>query len=351
MRNEPSRLLAFCTTERGLIGLALFRVLTGLCLTYWYCIHYHQRSYLWGPTGVVPLELWRDSGSLSLYALSPSRFWFEATYHLGILAAILWTLGWRTRLTGIAAFVFRYSLYTRNTLIAHGGDNVSVIVHLYLLAANAGAVLSLDAANRSAMSRSEASDSFAEQVEGLVHNAALVAAVTQVCVMYTVAGLHKVTGPMWQSGTALYYIMRTQEFGSPYSELVYRNQYLVVAGSYATVAFQLGFLPALLNRYARYVWLLGGVLFHAAIAVFMGLTTFSWLMVAIYPLFLTDAEWVRIRRWLTDVAVRSGELGRRMLRGWSSEPWEAATRTGRGATQGAQLPTPDGGTSRTGDTR
>ena len=47
---------------------------------------------------------------------------------------------------------------------------------------------------------------------------------------------------MWQSGTALYYVLRTGEFGWPgYAELIYLNVPLMVALTYLTVAFQVSF--------------------------------------------------------------------------------------------------------------
>jgi antimicrobial peptide system SdpB family protein len=306
-----NRFLKFWTTEHGLIGIALFRILTGLCTTYGYLVHYYQRHYLWGPAGVVPLDLWRESGAFSLYGVSSSQGWFEVTFHVGILSAILWTVGWKSRFTGLVAFLFRYSLYARNTLIAHGGDNVSIIIQAYLLFANTGAYFSVDARHHRDLSDGKATTSFGKQAAAVSHNAALIASVLQLCVMYTVAGLHKVSGPMWQSGTALYYILRTQQFGSPHSYLIDRNAYLLVILSYATICFQVGFCLALLNPYSRYLWIAGGIAFHVGIAFFMGLTTFSWLMIATYPLLVRDTEYRRIQALSKDSWHRATGLPRR----------------------------------------
>jgi hypothetical protein len=288
------KFIKFCTLERSLIGLSLFRILTGLGVLYWYLIHYYQRHYLWGPDGVLPIALWLETPTFSLYALDSSITYFEVIFHLGILTTVAWTIGWKTRFTGILALVFRYSLYTRNTLIANGGDNLSVLVMIYLLLAQTGTIFSIDTWPGGSLTPGQSLSSLRKYILGAIHNAALLAVVLQLCVIYTIAGLHKVTGPMWQSGTALYYIMRVQEFSSPYSHLVYRNEYLLVILAYATVYFQLGFaLAILLNRYTRYLWLLGGIAFHLGIGVFMGLTTFAWLMIAVYPILITDGEY----RW------------------------------------------------------
>jgi hypothetical protein len=88
---------------------------------------------------------------------------------------------------------------------------------------------------------------------------------------------------MWQSGTALYYVLRTGEFGWPgYAELIYLNVPLMVALTYLTVAFQVSF-PFLfwLNRYTRLMALAVGCMFHLGIAAMMGLITFSLFMITL----------------------------------------------------------------------
>jgi predicted DCC family thiol-disulfide oxidoreductase YuxK len=111
-------------------------------------------------------------------------------------------------------------------------------------------------------------------------------------------GLYKVMGELWQNGTAVYYILRVDEFSWPgVAELIYRNPYLVVLGTYSTVLFEVLFLPALLNRWTRYAAGLAGLVFHAGIALLMGLVTFGWSMLSVYPLLLTDAEYRHLSLW------------------------------------------------------
>jgi antimicrobial peptide system SdpB family protein len=246
---------------------------------------------------VLSLDLWLDGPTFSLYALSSSSTYFELIFHLGIVFTLLWTVGWKTRLTGVLALVFRYSLYTRNTFIANGGDNLSVIVMIFLAVADTGAYFSVDAWQNKNSETKPSQSSVGKQVLALLHNTALLAVVLQLCVMYTVAGLHKASGPMWQSGTALYYILRVEEFSAPFAYLIYRNEYLLLLLAYSTICFQLGFAMSLHTRYTRYLWLLGGIGFHLGIATFMGLVTFSIFMVAAYPILITDREyeWVFVK--------------------------------------------------------
>jgi predicted DCC family thiol-disulfide oxidoreductase YuxK len=111
-------------------------------------------------------------------------------------------------------------------------------------------------------------------------------------------GLYKVMGELWQNGTAIYYILRVDEFSWPgVAELIYRSPYLVVLGTYGTVLFEVAFLPALFNRWTRYAAAFAGLVFHTGIALLMGLVTFGWSMLSVYPLLLTDAEYRHLSHW------------------------------------------------------
>lgn len=281
--------------QHRLIGLALWRVSTGLCLLYWYLSHYFNRRYLWGPNGVYPFADFVETTRFSLYALHDSLAYFETVFHLGLVVAVLFVLGWKPRLVQPVNLAFHYSLYRRNPFFPNGGDNLAVLVQTFLLAANTAAYLAVrDEAGRSESS----SPSFGGRLRAILHNGALAAAILQLCTVYTFAGLHKASGEMWYTGTALYYILNVAEYAwPPFSVWLTRNMYVVVGLTYGTVVFQLGFALALLNPATRYLWILGGLIFHVGIAVMMGLWTFSWFVLSVYALLLSDDEYRRVGRW------------------------------------------------------
>jgi antimicrobial peptide system SdpB family protein len=291
------RLVALASQERLLIGASLFRIGAGVTLLYQALINYHQRGYLYGPDGVYPYGLFvnrlGETRSFSLYALSPSPLLFELLFHLGLVVTFAWVLGWRTRLMTLLTYVFTWSLHERNPLLWDGGDNLLHLVLVYGLFANLGAHFSLDAERLRA---ERLAGGWRAQALAMLHGAAMLAFALQVCLVYAVAGLYKVQGEMWQSGTALYYIMRVDEFSWPgHSELIYRNALLVAALTYATVAFQVGFtFLYFLNRRTRLLALAAGISFHLGIALFMGLVTFSALLISAELALIPDAEY----RWL-----------------------------------------------------
>ena len=133
--------------------------------------------------------------------------------------------------------------------------------------------------------------------------------VLQIVVMYLASAMYKVQGQMWQDGTALYYVLRVPEFYWPgVSELVFRNGTLVVAITYATVFFQVLFVALIARRDLRPYALALGATFHLGIALLMGLTSFSMVVIAIECTLLDDAHYEALARRRSAVFARLTSL-------------------------------------------
>jgi antimicrobial peptide system SdpB family protein len=294
------RLVDLASRERFLLGASLFRIASGLTILHLYLANYFQRHYLYGPEGVWPfarsLAEAKSSGAFSVYLFSPAPLYFEVVFHLGILFTALWVIGWRTRLMSVFSYIALWSLHQRNPALLDGGDNIIRIILLYGIFAELGAFFSLDADRLRA--ERERGGSLA-RIKMMVHSAAMLAFALQMCLVYGVAGLYKVQGEMWRSGTALYYISRVGEFTWPgHSEHIYQSVFLVTALTYATVAFQLSFpFLFLLNRYTRRLALAGAFLFHTGIAVSMGLVTFAAFAMSVELALISDAEYRALAAW------------------------------------------------------
>lgn len=218
-------------------------------------------------------------------------------FHLGVLVAILWVLGWRTRWLTPINFVMWWSLEHRFPGIWDGGDNIFRIVVIFAMFADVSAYFSLDARRRAHQPKPPP-----EQLRAaaMLHNAAVLAIAIQLCLLYGIAGLSKVQGETWRDGTALYYALRGGQYVWPgFSEAIYENAYLIVLLSYCTVAFQVSF-PFLifLRRGTRTLALCISLSFHIGIMLFMGLISFSMFMMAVDLALLGDEEYATARRWL-----------------------------------------------------
>jgi predicted DCC family thiol-disulfide oxidoreductase YuxK len=298
MREVFHSLFIRLTAEANLIGASVFRIAVGLNILSIYLLNYVQRQYLWGPNGVWPFEEFLRNTWFSLYRFSDSLLFFETVFHLGILATILFTLGYRVRITAILNLIFLWSLHERNPWILEGGDNIIRIVLLFLLFANLGAYFGYDS-QRYWQRIQQNSRPLLQSFSAVLHNFAIIAAITQLCIMYFITGFHKAMGEMWQEGVAIYYILRTRTFNWPgVSDLIIQNEWLTVLLTYLTVIFELAFPFLLFNTITRRLAILGGLVFHTAIALFMSLPTFQIFVLSVYALLIPDREYQALGRWL-----------------------------------------------------
>lgn len=268
---------------RATTSVALLRAVVGVCGVAFYLSDYRLRHLLFGP-GVLETPQMADqrltlSGSASLYQAVSGATGFDVLFHLGLGLAVLVAIGVGGRLVLALHYVFIWSLYATNPLLLDGGDNIIMIVGLLLLLTRCHDRLAVSLLWRRPRPPWRATV--------LLHNTALLMMAGQICVVYLMAGLYKVQGRLWQDGTALYYVLRVPEFTWPgVTEHLFRFDWLLVVGAYATVWISIYFPLLVLVRRTRLLAVLLMTGFHVSIALLMGLTSFAAIMVACDLLFV-----------------------------------------------------------------
>lgn len=300
----------FVARRRAVTGAALFRIGFGISGVAYYIANYADRFYFWGPDGVFPFDVFVAElrwPVKSVYAVSESGLWFELLFHFGLAVAVLYLIGFGSRVTAVAHYVLLFSLFQRNPLLLDGGDNLAYLVLLYTIPVQTTAAMSVDAWRRRRRAHRfgtpEPDPRVGSQAGNLLHNAGLAFVVAQVVMLYVAAGMYKVQGQFWQDGTALYYILRVPEFTWPgVSELLYTNATLVTLLTYSVVLFQILFPALVFRRETRTPTIYAAWTFNIGIAYFMNLWSFSIYMMAAEAVFLNDAHYAgvagRVRRFL-----------------------------------------------------
>ncbi len=269
-----SSLVSILAAPRIRVGFVWARWSFGLCLLREYISLYGQRHFFWRSGLVEPLA---GNGlmRMSLFEIHDSEWFFETVLLVSIVVTAMFVVGVGGRAVKVATYACMSSLQNANELLLDGGDNFMRIVFFFLM-----------------FSGESSRGSFGRAL----HNLSMFAIITQICFLYFFTGFYKAMGGMWQMGVATYYALRTQWFTWPgVSDLVFGNEYLVVASTYGTMFFELTFPFLLLNRCARYAVLAAGVIFHIGTAVLMGLVGFSWAMLSVYFLLVTDEEYERLK--------------------------------------------------------
>lgn len=335
-RRGPERVGAFLTvlTERpvSLYAAAVLRIGYGFLYLVFLLREFPHRDEIWGPgspwTPELARELFGQTGWASILTLSDSRPYFETCYALALVTSALFMLGWRTRAVSVLFAVVVASFHARAIFMTDGGDNLILLMALYLVLTACGRRWSLDArrARRRASAGSGESGSTDSGADGLrrqlgvsrrtltavLHNCGMFVIAAQVCLLYGSAGLYKVQGGSWGNGTALHYVLNLDLF-RPWPELSLladEHDVLIAVACYVTVLVQVAFPFVLFGRlkYPVLTVLLG---MHLGIAALMGLPLFSSAMIIADAAFLPDRFyralgrlWQRTGRW-----THAGEAG------------------------------------------
>jgi hypothetical protein len=290
----------FASVKHRTIALSVLRISIGLTLLVYYLQHIFQREYLWGNAGLVPFSLFQQIMQLrhgfSLYLLSPSFHYQTAVFYLGLVITLAFTLGYRLRISSVLFYVFTWSLFERNIFLLTGGDNFLYLVAFFLMFADCGEHFSLDAI--SGRNRIQP-----RPFAAMVHNYAVLAIIIQLSLVYLTSAFYKLEGPLWQNGTAIYYVLRLSEFNlSPLARHFYDTEILVRLLTWATAVFEISWPFLIWNRRTKPFAALGAVLMHAMIGYFMGLVWFSFVFIAAQVVIFKDSE-------LTGYAARVRKMG------------------------------------------
>ncbi|MFE9407733.1 HTTM domain-containing protein [Streptomyces sp. NPDC006704] len=297
-------------TERpvSLYAAAVLRIGYGLVHLVFLLREFPHRDEIWGPgspwTPDLARQLFDQTGWDSILTLSDNRAYFEACYALAVVTSALFALGWRTRAVSVAFAVVVASFHSRAILMSDGGDNLILLMSFYLALTACGRRWSLDARRV----RRRAGAGIAVRAPGgaqgelrshlrasrrtltaVLHNCGMFVIAAQVCFLYGSAGLYKVQGGSWGSGTALHYVLHLDLF-RPWpglSGMADEHDVLIAIACYLTVLLQVAFPFVLFGR-LKYPVLTALLGMHVGIAVLMGLPLFSGAMIIADAVFLPD---------------------------------------------------------------
>ncbi|MGW1722703.1 HTTM domain-containing protein [Streptomyces sp. NPDC002306] len=331
----------------SLYAASVLRIGYGLLYLIFLLREFPHRAEIWGPdapwTPALAHQLFEQTGWKSILTLSDNRGYFELCYVLALVTSALFTLGWRTRVTSVLFAVVVTSFHARAIFMTDGGDNLILLMAIYLVLTACGRRWSLDArrarlrAVRAGNAPEPAGNQFARELRDarttlitVVHNCGMFVIAAQVCFLYGSAGLYKVQGASWGGGTALHYALNLQLF-RPWpalSHFVDEYTLLVAIAGYMTVLLQVAFPFVLFGRlkYPVLVMLLG---MHIGIAVLLGLPLFSGAMIVADAAFLPDRLYAFLPR-LCRRAVQRGN-GRLSAPGRAAGSGTVPTQGGPGA--------------------
>lgn len=212
----------------------------------------------------------------SLYCVAPS---LELGRIIAVLVLSLVLVGISPRWTAVPFWWVLLS-YQQSASTIEGGDQVASIVALLIIVPSI-----IDGRwNHWLPGGSKLADT---ETGRLLALSFLFMVRLQASIIYLVAGVAKVAETDWQNGTALYYWMGHPVFGAPgwlqpFLTPIQQSATILALLSWGTIAFEIALAFMLFaTARVRLVILPLAVVFHLGIALTMGLTSFSMVMIAL----------------------------------------------------------------------
>lgn len=234
------------------------------------------KDVLFGEAGIVPTEVYHRI--LDYFGLTIFNDFFSPEYlTLVCLVAIglnvLFFLNVNNLLFGGLLYLVLVLFRLRNIYIMDGHDNLIALLVLYLSFYN-------------------------NKFLSVTPNAIAFLVKFQICVVYFFSGLWKIDGELWKNGTALYYVLNTEDFDVYRISSILNGFPLLYKGlTYFTVFFEIAF-PIFIwfNRFKLPLMVLG-VLLHIGIFILMRIDSFSVTMLLCYVVLLSNQELADIKNY------------------------------------------------------
>jgi hypothetical protein len=198
--------------------------------------------------------------------------------YVGALSLLL--IGCATRPAAIVAWLTHLMFKVSGTPATYGVDHFANIGLFYLMWAPAGGAWSVDRW----LGRADGQPTAA---------ARLLLRVVQVhlCIVYFSSGYHKATGLDWWTGDVIWDSVMRPDLAMVDLSWLAHAEWITVLVAWGTLILELGYPFYVWSRWTRTPWIVAVLLMHVGIAIFLGLVSFSMLMIVLNAaVFLVSAE-------------------------------------------------------------
>jgi hypothetical protein len=227
-----------------------------------------------GPPGLNILDC-MPPGDASISIL----FWFT------LIAAVFLTLGLFTRISAICVYLGLAAFQQRDCLIMNGGDILLKMTAFYLIFSAAGNCLSLDKLFKNKQ-RSISETALQNDPSGWPQRLYRFL----IALIYFQAFWSKLDEKTWLDGSAIYYVLREQEFLRFPVAWIANNLWITQTLTWGTLAVEGAMWSLVWFKETRYFVLAGALLLHLGIEYTMNLPVFESLMIASLVVFIPSED-------------------------------------------------------------
>jgi len=304
----------FWFTPADPINLAVIRIITGFILLHTHLATLPDLLDFIGPRAWIDSQALAElqstsvgmgnsgpdawpGGEQSIWFYIQDPRWIWALHVLFLIAAVCFTLGIFSRMASVIVWAGHLSYIQRGIVIIYGMDSVLAMLTLYLMFAPIGTELSLDRWWRRRRTPDAAAGND-EAKKSVAANVVLRALQLHLCLIYLFSGLSKLAGGAWWNGTAVYTALMIPEATLFDMAWMARRDWLWLvlsnAGSFATLALELGFPIFVWHRRLRPLMLASAIAMQVGLGLLLSLGAFQAAMFAALCAFFPPQA---LRRW------------------------------------------------------
>ncbi len=268
--------------------LGLFRIALGLMVIYSFILWARDATTFFSDEGLLTTHslddgMFRAYHTLLYYFTSP---WAVRLALAAVFAtAILFTVGYQTRIVTLVLFVLVVSFHERNNLVLNSGDTILRNMLFFFLFAPAGTAYSVDSLIRR-LRTAESEDGVDELCPPWAQRMMAI----QVSVVYFTTAYAKSRGDLWHAGHAIYYVLGLIDFNKRGVEQLMNYPVIYSALSFATLFGEVIMAFILWFRAARPYAVLLGLFIHGWIIATMTIPVFGIIMLLVYIPFFSEEE-------------------------------------------------------------
>ncbi len=268
----------FFFTPSDAATLAFIRILTGAMLLYTHFVWSLELGGFFGEQGWLSKDFvyrYHDSvfGWSHLYWLSDGLLlWCSHLFALGVFFALM--VGFKSRVASVLAYLLAVSYAHRATGALFGLDQINCFLAMYLMVGPSGDAYSVDRWLR----KRKQQDNNNQPIPKVSTTIAIRLIQLHLCVVYLFAGLGKLFGESWWSGTALWGAFANQEYQTLDMTWMAHSLVLVNVVTHIALFWEVTYAALIWNRHTRPIMLFLAVPLHLGIAMCMGMVTFGLVM-------------------------------------------------------------------------
>jgi hypothetical protein len=273
------------------IGFTITRVLISLILIKDFLLYIVYAPEILGKNAIVPIltyaQILDGLGLEYLFINFTNPLAMYIFLSLGLLASCFFLVGYRVKFSGLIIFFCLITIKLRAVFTQDGADNIIGTMIPFLLLVSSYNLLN-----------GKLNNNFKRESFKIIPLLAALGVIIEFCLVYFVAGLSKIVQPIWQSGEAMYYILRIEDFRASYLNIwLTKSAFFIKFTTWFTLFWELTFPFVIWFKKLRNVYLLAGVALHMGIWMLMRIDNFSFVMLSIYPVFFFDYEYQKLYRY------------------------------------------------------